>query len=117
LPLITWEQFGRHAKERGVSLSIGATLRDQLQELDRSSALRPIAFRIPGPPGYDELVFREGTEFKEWGTYPSGDELWSQRVLYCHWQLLYVKDAVELGIAEVSTIGSLDGRGTSQSPG
>jgi len=102
LPLITWERFGRDAKERGVSLSIGSTLREQLQDLDRTGALRPIAFRIPGPPGYDELVFREGVEFKEWDEYPSGDELWSHRVLYCHWQLLYVAEAVELGIAEVS---------------
>lgn len=102
LPLLTWEQFGRQATERDVSLSIGSTLRDQLEDLDRTGALRPIAFVMPAAPGFDEYVFRESVEYKPWQEYPREDP-WPQRVLYSHWQLLYVNDAIDLGVARVSS--------------
>lgn len=101
LPLLSWEQFGRQAKERDVSLSFGSNLRDRLEDLDRTGALRPVAFVVPGAPGFDEYVFREGVEYRPWQDYPR-DEPWPQRVLYSHWQLLYVRDAVDLGVANVS---------------
>jgi hypothetical protein len=100
LPLLSWEQFGRQAKDRDVSLSFGPSLRDRLEDLDRTGALRPVAFVAPGAPGFDEYVFREGVDYRPWQDYPR-DEPWPQRVLYSHWQLLYVKEAVDLDVAHV----------------
>lgn len=40
--------------------------------------------------------------YKPWQNYPR-DDPWPQRDLYLHWQLLYVNDAVELGMAQVSS--------------
>jgi hypothetical protein len=101
LPLLTWEQFGRKASDRGIHLSFGSTLRDRLEELDSSGALSPVAFVVPGSPGFDEYIFREGTEFKKWHDYPR-DESWPQRVLYSPWQFLYLEEAIDLGTAKVS---------------
>src|SRR5262245_58122705 len=101
LPLVTWERFGREAKARGVDLSFGSPLREQLEELDRSGALQPIAF-VVSRPGVDEYTFRETVEYRPWDDYPRRDP-WPARVLYSHWQLLYVEEAVEFGAAKVSS--------------
>jgi hypothetical protein len=104
--LLTVDAFGREAKEREIGLSFGSTLRDQLEELDEVGALRPVLFDL----GDGGLVFREEVEFAPWETYGvtlRGD-FRQVNAYYSHWQLLYARDAVELGKVSVSIDWFLD---------
>jgi hypothetical protein len=103
LDLIDHDRFGREAKHRGVSLSIGTALRQQLEELDEAGALRPVAFATSLDAFRPELVFREEREFAAWRTYALEDDGRTRtRAFYSPWQLLYVEDATELRVASVT---------------
>lgn len=104
-PLLTWEAFGNEAKERDIDLSFGSTLRERLEELDRVGALRPLIFDT----GESGLVFREEVDFSPWESYAFVEDEVSRVVAYySHWQLLYAREAVELGKVSVSIDWFLD---------
>jgi len=101
---LTLDAFGSHAKERDIGLSFGSTLRDQLENLDRVGALCPVYFDTGGG-----LVFREEVEFAPWEAYAVVEDEFSRVVpAYSHWQLLYARDAVELGRVSVAIDWFLD---------
>jgi hypothetical protein len=104
--LLTTDAFGREAKERDFGLSFGTTLRKQLEELDGVGALRPIAFETES----GELVFREEVGFSPWDTYAAvvRDNYKKVTAYYSHWQLVYTRDAVELGRVSVPISTVLD---------
>jgi hypothetical protein len=95
LDLITAENYGREAKKRQVDLSFGRRLYTNLEALDEAGAVCPIAF---ADPTAEALIFREEVPFAPWETY-AVDELGTRRPqpFYSPWQLLYLKEAVELG--------------------
>jgi hypothetical protein len=101
--LLTWEAFGRQAKHREIDLSFGSTLRSQLEDLDRSGALRPLAFEKED----GEILFREEVDFAPWDTYEFLARWKVSKVLayYSHWQLLYLHDAREKGRVSVRSTG------------
>lgn len=104
LPLRTADAFGKAAKERGVNLSFGRSLREKLEELDELGSLCPVLFERAGEP-----VLREEHAFVPWAEYQALEEYDTRaKPHYCQWQLLYVKDAVSLGTAEVSLDWLLD---------
>lgn len=104
LPLRPADAFGKAAKERGVDLSFGQSLREKLEELDEVGALCPVLSERAGEP-----VLREEHEFVPWAEYQVSEDYDTRtKPRYCHWQLLYVKDAVSLGTAEVSLDWLLD---------
>jgi hypothetical protein len=102
--LLTDDQFGKEAKARGASLSFGSTLLRRLEELDQAGALRPVAFLGAD----DEIVFREEREFTPWANYALDGVARRPRARYSHWQLLYVRDAIDLGQARMSVDLFLD---------
>ncbi len=96
LPLVGHDKFRREANERGIRLSLGHRLVEQLEELDEVGALRPIAF---SHPNREEIVVREETEFRQWAAYGIGAGAGTAQ--YSPWQLLYLRDALELGTTTV----------------
>jgi hypothetical protein len=102
--LLTPDAFGSQAKERDIGLSFASTLRDELETLDRVGALRPVYFDTGSA-----LVFRDEVEFVPWATYEVvEDEVPRVVPYYSQWQLLYARDAVELGRVPVKIDWLLD---------
>jgi hypothetical protein len=104
--LLTADAFGREAKERAISLSFGSTLHRQLEGLDRVGALRPVAFEDAGA----ELLFREEVDFAPWESYavPGRRDFKKVTPYYSQWQLLYAREAIELGRVPVAMEWFLD---------
>jgi hypothetical protein len=56
-----------------------------------------------------EPVFREERDFVPWSEYQVTEDFYTRaKPYYCHWQLLYIKDAVSGGTAEVTLDWLLD---------
>jgi hypothetical protein len=105
LALLSADQFGKAAKERGVNVSFGNSLRDKLEELDKIGSLSPVLF--DGADG--EPVFREEQDFVPWSEYQVDEDFYSRaKPYYCHWHLLYIEDAVSGGTVEVTLDWLLD---------
>src|SRR3954452_2962594 len=72
--LLRASQLKDAAKARGLTLSVD---REELEQLDREGAVRPVAFRrgiglswrLASSPPTDDLVFREEETFRSWDNY------------------------------------------------
>jgi len=103
-PLVDHEKFGSLAKKRGIGLGFGTALRETLERLDEAGALRPVAFQR----GTD-LIFRDEVAFTAWEGYRFEEDGWRRlRALYSSWQLLYTKEALDLGFARFPVEWLLD---------
>lgn len=108
--LMDMAKLSSEGRDRDIDCSpFTATLREELERLDRAGAFCPVLFELDSVDGEGVIVFRDEVEFVPWAQYAAED--WGTpkpRPYYSHWQLVYLNDAIELQKARVDVEWLLD---------
>jgi hypothetical protein len=106
-PLLSADAFERAAKRRDAQLSVGSSLLENLELLDKAGAFQPVLFELED----GVHIYREEQGYQPWTSYAYSDydDLPPKaRPYFAYWQLLYIYEAIDLGRAPVSLDWLLD---------